>query len=205
MDDVEQAIDELAAAGAGVIKMPVTGGNGLSRAQVAAGVDRAHARGLRVVTHAMGDAEAGLAAELGVDLLAHVPTGALSTATKQAWFDGAVVPTLAAFGGSPAAVDNLRALYEGGATVLYGTDFGNTRTAGVSEAELALMLEAGMSPEAVLAAATQAPAAYWGFSSLGVLEEGRAASFLVLSTDPLVDPTVLARPDEVWSAGLRLR
>ena len=47
----------------------------------------------------------------------------------------AVVSTLAAFGGSPAAVDNLRRLHAAGATVLYGTDLGNTRDAGPSAEE----------------------------------------------------------------------
>ena len=89
--------------------------------------------------------------------------------------------------------------------MLYGTDFGNTRTPGIDPAEIALLAAAGLTPAEILAAGTAAPAAYWGFPTLGSIEVGKDASFLVLARDPLVDPGVLADPEEVWIRGVRLR
>ena len=54
-----------------------------------------------------------------------------------------MISTLAAFGGSDAAIENLRQLRAAGVTVLYGTDLGNQRDAGPSADELALLRRAG--------------------------------------------------------------
>src|ERR1700760_3589849 len=69
--------------------------------------------------------------------------GGPAGATVAAGRGRAVISTLAAFGGSPAAVDNLRRLRAAGATVLYGTDLGNLDVAGPSEPEIALPARAG--------------------------------------------------------------
>ena len=102
-------------------------------------------------------------------------------------------------------VGNLAALHAAGARVLYGTDFGNRRTAGIDASELALMGLAGMSPGEILASGTREPADYWDFADLGAIEVGRSASLLVLDRDPLLDPLSLAEPTEVWSRGRRRR
>ncbi|MBM4368929.1 MAG: amidohydrolase family protein, partial [Deltaproteobacteria bacterium] len=141
----------------------------------------------------------------GADALAHTPTSPLSAATLALWSGRAVISTLDAFGGSATAVANLRALRGAGATVLYGTDFGNSRDAGIASAEIVLLLEAGLSGEEILAAGTSAPADYWGFSTLGRVAVGHDASFLVLDRDPRVDPLVLAEPAQVWIRGERVR
>ena len=115
-----------------------------------------------------------------------------------------MITTLAAFGGGSATVANLAALRARGTIVLYGTDFGNRRTAGIDAAELALMSAAGMDGAAILAAGTQVPAEYWGFSELGRIAPGKAADLLVLDADPLVDPLTLARPlAVVYRGGFR--
>ena len=88
--------------------------------------------------------------------------------------------------------------------MLYGTDQGNTNPMGIMESELAAMAAAGMSPEQILAAGTSAPAAYWGLGDLGHIAPGYAASFLLLDEDPMVDPTALARPVQVYVDGVRL-
>ncbi len=199
------AVDQLVAAGAGIIKLPVTGAPQLDDEALAAAVERAHARGVRVVSHALGDEEAATAAAAGVDALAHTPTSPLSEATLAAWTGRAVVSTLDAFGGSSTAVNNLRSLRASGATVLYGTDFGNSRDSGIASAEVLLLVEAGLSGEDIISAGTSAPADYWGFPTLGRIEVGRDASFLVLERDPRVDPLVLAEPAQVWIRGERVR
>jgi imidazolonepropionase-like amidohydrolase len=156
-----------------------------------------------VASHALDDGEAAAARSAGIDVLAHTPVAPLEADTVAAWSGGAVVSTLGAFGGSNTTLSNLAALKAAGATVLYGTDFGNTRTPGVDGRELALLTEAGLTPAEVLAALTSAPAAYWGLTDLGAIEVGKAASVLVLPRDPLVDPTVLAEAEQVWLDGVR--
>ncbi|MCB9687726.1 MAG: amidohydrolase family protein [Alphaproteobacteria bacterium] len=197
------AVDRVIDAGAVVVKVALDGEPSLSDAALAAIVARAHERKRPVVAHALGEASAARAAAAGVDGLAHTPVEPLSDTTVRAWSKGFVVSTLGAFGGGPATVANLKALRAAGCEVLYGTDFGNTRTAGIDGRELSLLAEAGLDGAAVLDAATARPAARWGLSALGALEVGRAASFLVLDADPLEVPSTLATPGEVWLDGAR--
>jgi imidazolonepropionase-like amidohydrolase len=201
---VREAIDALADAGAAVIKVPFGHGPELRDEELAALVEHAHARGLKVAAHALLDADTARAAALGVDVLAHTPLGPLSDATIRALGGRAVVSTLMAFGGSRVAVDNLRRLHEAGAAVLYGTDLGNSPVLGIDADELALLRRAGLSPQESLDAAPSAAARWWGLEELGTLEPGRAASLLVLDADPLEDPSTLARPHAVWVDGVPL-
>ncbi|MCB9598233.1 MAG: amidohydrolase family protein [Sandaracinaceae bacterium] len=198
------AVDRAITAGAGVIKISLGAGPDLDDASIAAIVERAHDAGVRVAVHALGDADAARAARLGADVLAHTPTAPLEPATIDAWSSRAVVSTLGAFGGGVGAIENLRRLREAGATVLYGTDLGNTSTASIDGRELALLEQAGLDGAAILAAATSAPAAFWGLDDLGALEPGRAASFLLLDADPLEDPSTLTAPAVVVLDGHRL-
>lgn len=195
------AVQQLHDAGAAVIKLPVTSAPVLDEAALLAAVEAAHALGLPVVSHALSDDEAALARAVGVDHLAHTPTQQLSAATLAAWAGGTVISTLRAFGGGATTVDNLRELRAAGATVLYGTDFGNTRTPGIDLDELVLLTEAGLSPAEVLVAGTSAPAAAWGLADLGAIEQGRAASFLLLSSDPRLDVAAWSAPVAVYIRG----
>ena len=195
---------ELALAGAQLIKLPITGEPQLGEEELRAVVEEAHRRGLKVVSHALGDHEASLAATVGVDALAHTPVELLDSRTIEAWGKGAVITTLSAFGGRSSTLDNLRRLQAAGATLLYGTDYGNTTTAGIDLQEILYLQEAGMSGAEILASGTSTPAAYWGFSELGSLEAGKAASLLVLSADPSKKPEVLASPLQVIIDGKAL-
>lgn len=197
---VERAVGELADKGAGVIKVAIAE-NGLAPPLVKVAVAAAHARGLRVAAHALSDPEAATAAAAGCDLLAHTPIDPLSDSTIAAWKGRAVISTLAAFGGSAAAVDNLRRLRAAGVTVLYGTDLGNQRDDGPSGAELALLAQAGLDGAAIVDAMTSVPAAYWKLDRLGAIAAGKEASLIVVGSDPRVDPTVVLRPREVWIQG----
>ncbi len=204
-DEAAAAVGRLVEAGAGVVKVPQTGGPSLPPDAFAAAVQAAHTRGLRVASHALGDAEAAIAAAAGADVLAHTPTEALGDAGVAAWAERAVVTSLVAFGNADVTRTNLARLKAAGATVLYGTDFGNLRTAGIVEQELRAMVDAGLTAAEVLAAGTATPAAYWGFDDLGALEEGKRASLLVVDADPLGDPLTLSRPLQVWIDGGRVR
>ncbi|MCB9742781.1 MAG: amidohydrolase family protein [Alphaproteobacteria bacterium] len=197
------AVDLLVDAGARVIKLPLTGSGDLPAQAMAAAASRAEARGVPSVSHALSDAEAQAARDAGVKVLAHTPTGALQASTVAAWADGAVITTLSAFGGRATTVDNLAQLRAAGATVLYGTDLGNARVAGISEDEIALMMQAGMGGAEILAAGTATPAAFWGLPELGEVEPGKAAALLVLDADPLLDPLTLAHPARVFTTATR--
>jgi len=201
------AVEQLHELGAALIKLPVlANGAQLADDALAAAVLRAHELGLRVASHAMGEGEARRAALAGVDVLAHTPTGMLSDETVGLWADRAVVSTVRAFGGGSAAVDNLARLHAAGATVLYGTDFGNSAVLGVDAGELAVMVMAGMTAEEVLAAGTSVAADYWEpfAAPLGALTPGKDASLLVLNEDPLVNLATLGSPSRVYVRGVRV-
>jgi imidazolonepropionase-like amidohydrolase len=188
---VRAAVQQLAAAGAGVIKVPVD--PGLDDEQLAAAVEEAHVRGLKVAAHALSDDGAARAARASVDVLAHTPVAPLSKETVALWSAGTVISTLRAFGGSKTAIANLRALREAGARVLYGTDFGNTADPGIDADELELLAAAGLDGAAILEAGTSAPAAFWGLDGFGRIEAGADAHILVLDADPTRDPTTFSR------------
>ena len=200
---VRTAVTRLADRGASVIKVALDG-DGLAPALVPDVVVAAHRRGLPVAAHALSNASALLAANAGVDILAHTPTEPLATDTVAAWSGRTVISTLAAFGGAESTIDNLRRLRAAGATVLYGTDLGNTRDAGPSAREIELLRDAGMDDAAITAAMTTGPLAYWKLL-FATFEPGAEATFLVLDADPRIDADALVTPREVWIRGKRLR
>lgn len=97
------------------------------------------------------------------------------------------------FGRYPAffqtASANLKALAEGGVRFGFGTDTGPPgRFPGPFEHwELELMVEAGLTPQQVLVAATGHAAEFLGATDLGTLEPSRWADFVVLDADPTAD------------------
>jgi imidazolonepropionase-like amidohydrolase len=199
-----RAVDTLADAGAKIIKVPVTEARALEPRVLRAIVERAHARGLKVAAHALLDRQAKIAADAGVDVLAHTPVEPLRAATIAAWSGRAVISTLGAFGGSREAVENLKKLRAAGAIVLYGTDLGNTRSPGIDGEEIGLLLEVGMDGRAIVAAMTAVPRDYWGMSEgPGVLAVGGPARLVIVPRDPLVEPMALSGPMAVYVAGVR--
>jgi hypothetical protein len=196
---VEATVAAIAAHGGKVVKL-VIDREGIDLTLVPHAVHEAHRLGMKVAVHALGDAFALEAAKQDCDLLAHTPVEPLSDETIAAWHGRAVVSTLAAFGGSDATVDNLRRLRAAGVTVLYGTDLGNTRTAGVDAEELRLLAAAGLDDAAIVAAMTTTPAAYWELSdALG------DSTYVRLARDPATDATAYLEPLQVWIAGKQLR
>lgn len=185
---VTQTIDRLAARGARVIKLALDD-DGLAPALIPVAVAAAHAHHLKVAVHALSDASAAAAAAAGADVLAHTPIQPLAEATVAAWRGRAVISTLAAFGGSAAAVANLRRLRAAGVTVLYGTNLGNLQVDGPSADEVALLAAAGLDDAAITAAMTTTPIAYWGLDLGGV--------HLVLDRDPRRDAQALLHPRAV--------
>ena len=97
---------------------------------------------------------------------------------------------------------------DGGVTIAMGTDSGTGqgRWRGYFEhVELAMMVEAGLTPMQALVAATGGAAQVMHLDkSLGTLEPGKDADFLVLSANPLDDIRNTRALEQVWIAGHQL-
>ncbi len=194
------AVKMLAGMGAQAIKVPLETGPKMTLETLSALALEAHAQGIRVMTHALREKDAALAASAGVDGMAHTPMQRLSAPTAQAWAGRAVVSTLVSYG-RQAGVENIGTLRKAGVTILYGTDFGKTSPAGIQEAELKLLMQAGLDGPALLKAMTADPAAFWKLPRYGAIAAGKAASVLVLDADPSVTPLTLVKPAQVWLDG----
>ena len=99
---------------------------------------------------------------------------------------------------------NLKTCLAAGITIASGTDAGNPATFhGLSMAsELALYVEAGMSPVAALTAATRTAADVLGRRDLGRLEPGAIADVLVVDGDATTDIHAIARVSRVYRSGV---
>jgi imidazolonepropionase-like amidohydrolase len=162
--DAADAVGEARAAGATLIKVTAHAAEPMLPAgTLAALVEAAHAGDLPVVVHAEGPGTVAGALAAGADVLAHTPwTEALDdglirdSAARLTW-----ISTLDIHGWGAAtperdmALGNLRRFLGHGGKVRYGTDLGNgPLPPGINPRELRALLEAGLSPADVLAAAT---------------------------------------------------
>ncbi|NML61689.1 amidohydrolase family protein [Massilia sp. RP-1-19] len=95
------------------------------------------------------------------------------------------------------------ALHKAGVVVLAGTDAGNPGTQyGISmHRELAALVEAGLSPQAALAAATSAPAAAFRLGKRGRIANGYKADLLLVNGNPLTDISATQQIEEIWKDG----
>jgi len=101
---------------------------------------------------------------------------------------------------------NLKKAADSGVTIAFGTDTGPAaRFQGYFEhMELAMMADAGLTPEQVLLSATADAARCLGLEELGTLEKGKWADFIVLDEDPLEDIAKMRSIDSVWISGNRV-
>ncbi|WP_437731217.1 amidohydrolase family protein [Sorangium sp. So ce1335] len=104
------------------------------------------------------------------------------------------------------AAANLLTCYRAGVTIAAGSDAGNPAVFhGLAlRREIALLVEAGMTPADALAAATRTAADVLGRPDLGRIEEGAIADVLVVDGDPLADVGALERVARVYRAGVLL-
>jgi imidazolonepropionase-like amidohydrolase len=70
--------------------------------------------------------------------------------------------------------------------------------------ELARMVEAGLTPTQALVAATSGAARCLGLKTIGRLEPGAWADFLVLKADPLANIHNTKSVESVWISGNRV-
>ncbi|EOD68152.1 amidohydrolase family protein [Amycolatopsis vancoresmycina] len=102
------------------------------------------------------------------------------------------------------AADVVAPLARAGVCVLAGTDAGAPGTAhGLSlHRELALLVEAGLTPQAALTAATSAPARRFGLADRGEVVAGKRADLVLVEGDPLADIRATRRPAAVCREGV---
>jgi len=81
----------------------------------------------------------------------------------------------------------VRELHKAGVTILAGTDVGTSyQITGISlHDELALLVQAGLSPMAALQAATRNPARAFNLADQGTIEPGMRADLVLLDANPL--------------------
>jgi imidazolonepropionase-like amidohydrolase len=107
----------------------------------------------------------------------------------------------------PVASRNLKALSDVGVVIAMGTDTGPTgRFQGYFELmEIEMMVEAGLTPQQALRAATIDAAKCMRIDrDLGTLETGKWADFVVLDASPLERISNVRRIHSVWIAGNRI-
>ncbi|MDT8428727.1 MAG: amidohydrolase family protein [Pseudomonadales bacterium] len=104
------------------------------------------------------------------------------------------------------AMTNLKILSDAGVRIAMGTDSGPVaRFQGYFEhLEMAMMADAGMSPMAILQAATATAAECLGLTDTGTLVSGNWADFVVLDANPLEDIRNTRTISQVWIAGNRV-
>jgi len=101
------------------------------------------------------------------------------------------------------AFETVRKLRDAGVPVLAGTDAPNPGTAhGVSiHREMELLVEAGMTPQQALAAATSVPAKAFRLQDRGRIASGLRADLVLVSGDPLQDITATRAIVRIWKGG----
>ncbi len=227
---VQQRVDENSDYIKVIVEDPVArAGIALGPDTIAAIVDAAHRRGLRVFAHATTTGAYRLAADACVDVLTHAPVdqdldgGLLALLQKR---PVVCVPTLTmmkavtalgrtaeqaaeAYGHSSAAV---RAMHAAGIAVVAGTDAnaapGSPAPIAHGKAlhdELALLVLAGLSPLEALRSATVLPARLFELPDRGAVTAGLRADLLLVDGDPTRDITATAAVRGVWIHGTQVR
>lgn len=222
--DVPAAVARRVEQGADYIKV-VIDLPGFEQSTVDAIVAEAHRHGLKTIAHTSHSEAVDMAQRAGVDVLTHVPLDRpIDPAQAEALATAGVVcvPTLTmmkaiverlAGAGSPGpryepAVDSVSALHRAGVPVLVGTDANQTPAAPASPPmgaslhdELALLVEAGLTPVEALRGATSLAGDHFGLRDRGRLASGMRADVVLLAEDPTADTTAIRGIRGVWIQG----
>lgn len=101
----------------------------------------------------------------------------------------------------PKMLDMLRRAHEGGVKIAFGTDSG-VSAHGDNAQEFGLMVEAGMTPEEAIVAATVNGADHVEMGEdIGTIEKGKYADIIAVDEDPLEDVEALLDVDFVMKGG----
>ncbi|HVM22139.1 MAG TPA: amidohydrolase family protein [Sphingomicrobium sp.] len=231
-EDCRRAVREQISAGADVIKFAATGGvlsnvaGGLNQQmmedEMRAVVQTARTFGRKVAAHAHGVDGINAALRAGVDSIEHgtftndetfrlykqsgayyVPTLLAPAAALADGQRGALAP--AQYEKARAAAGNAqtslaRAVREG-VKIAFGTDTGVSKH-GDNAQEFALMVQAGMTPEAAIRAATVGPADLLGRSdTIGTIVAGKDADIIAVEGDPYANVRLLENVAFVMKQG----
>lgn len=212
--EAEDAVERVAAQGAIVIKVGLDPhvGPTPSKELLAAIVDAAHERGLKVTAHIYGLDELEKALVAGIDELAHmlmsserIPGEVLERMVDASL---AVVPTLSCRWGRDLEVarDNLARFVTAGGLVIYGTDLGNDGPRpGIDPTEVSAMNAAGMPPLDIVRSATVDAAGWLGLDETGILAPGMSGDIVGVRGDVAGDAGALTRVELVVRRGRVVR
>jgi imidazolonepropionase-like amidohydrolase len=187
---------------------------------VAAAIAAAHEEGARVTAHTFGTDALPDLIRAGIDCIEHGTGLTEDLIGEMAARGTAVVPTLvnvasfpefarageARFPSYASTIRRLhassgavvRAAFEAGVPVFAGTDAGGGIAHGRIADEVRALADAGLPPEAALAAASWAARDWLG---LPCVEDGVPADLVVYETDPRADLDTLARPQLILLRG----
>lgn len=225
--DAAIVVERRVAQGADYLKV-VVDLPGFDQQTVDALVAAAHDRSLTVIAHASRRDAVNMAESAGVDVLTHVP---LDQSIDRAQADrlfaagAVVVPTLTMMkgiverltaAGAPGpsyapARESVCTLHAAGVPILAGTDANETPTAPASPVfgsslhdELALLVDAGLTPVDALRSATSVAAEHFGLHDRGVIAPGLRADLVLLDADPTLDIAATRAIRGVWLTGERV-
>jgi imidazolonepropionase-like amidohydrolase len=233
VDGCRQAVRRQVHRGADFIKFVATGGVLTDTAtgtgqqffadEFEAIIATAHMLGRRATAHAHGADGIKAALRAGVDSIehgsfmddeaielmlarkvVHIPT-TLAGATVAAQARDGFLPEAIrkkALEVGPQILQTLSRSHKAGIRIAFGTDSGVSRH-GENAKEFALMVEAGMSPMAAIAAATCDAAEHIGCADqIGTIEPGKFADIIAVAHDPLKDIRALCEVSWVMKSGI---
>ncbi|MFL6723185.1 MAG: amidohydrolase family protein [Sphingomicrobium sp.] len=225
VDEMVRAVRDQIAGGADVIKFYADyhWGKGepsrptLSQAELDAGVAAAHDAGRPVAVHATTPEGMMRAVRAGADTIEHGYGGTSAVFEEMAKRHVALCPTLAASEAyaryfqhwdghepAPASVEENRRSFRqamtAGVPICMGGDVG-VYTHGDNWLEMDAMARAGMSPAAVLIAATSGNARIFGLADRGQVKEGLLADLVAVRGDPTRDVRAMREVSMVMKGG----
>jgi len=212
VDDAQIArarVRELAEAGVDAIKAVYEAGPGtapkLADDVLAAIAEEAQLHGLPLIVHARPQ-DALRVVELGAKRLVHPPlVGALERSSAVERLRGASIPFSTTFfpwmAQIPEMLATMRALWDGGVTIAFGTDrFLNNPADDISRQIEAL--NRVLSPAEIITALTHNAATYLDLSDeIGSLEPGKLADIVIIDGDPITNISDLANVEVVIQGG----
>ncbi|MFT5133164.1 MAG: imidazolonepropionase-like amidohydrolase [Gammaproteobacteria bacterium] len=199
----------------------VPGAPEMTREEIAAVVEVAHAAGIKVTAHAHGAQSIKDAIRAGVDSIEHASLAddeaielALinNVAFSMDVYNGDYIATVGRSEGWPEefirkndeTTEAQRLVftkaYKAGVPILYGTDAA-VYPFGDNAKQFVIMVHRGMTPMDAIKSATSVAALYIGWKNVGAIEPGRYADLIAVKGNPLNDTAVLQHVEVVIKGG----